>query len=1112
MSNANDFHGLLEWRCIGPFRGGRVVAVAADCDNPNVFYFGACAGGVWKTADAGTYWENVSDGFFKTASIGALAVAQSDPNVIYAGTGETTIRIDVSHGDGVYKSVDAGKTWVNVGLADTRHIGKIRIHPQNPEIVYVAALGHAFGPNNERGVYKSVDGGATWRQVLFKSEKAGAVDLTIDPTNPRILYAAIWEAHRSFWQISSGGPDSSLWQSTDGGETWSDISDRPGLPKGLKGKIGVAASPAQAGRVWALIEHNKEGGLYRSDDAGANWEKVSDNQNLVSRAWYYIHLTPDPQDGDTVYINNLSFWKSTDGGRNFSEIATPHGDNHDLWIDPRNPQRMIQGNDGGACVSLNGGATWSSIFNQPTAQFYHLATDNRSPYWVYGTQQDNSSIAVPHRSHHSCITWADGYIAGTGESGYIAVHPDDPNIVYVGAIGSSPGGGNCLQRYDHRTRQIRLITTWPEVTSGQGAGEHKYRFAWTYPIVISPHDPNVLYIGGNMVFKTTNEGQSWEPISPDLTRADPEKLLPTGGPINRDAIGAETYATVFAFAESPHEKGVLWAGSDDGLIHISKDGGQNWTNITPPDLPEWALISTIELSPHAAATAYVAATRYKLDDYHPYLYKTTDYGQTWQKITDGIAEDDFTRVIREDPAQPGFLYAGTETGLYRSSDAGASWQRFQLNLPVAPIHDLQVKDNDLIIATHGRSFWVLDDLTPLYQMRDGLAEADAHLFKPRATPRVLPGIFESDTPSDVVGKNYQSSMGVVSAFTEKKTPEGAVIRKFLDAGQNPPRGVIVTYRLKQKPAGTISMTFRDSQGTVIRQYSSVDPAESEPKDKPKEDEKPKELRIPSNEGWNRFVWDMRYPNVVKLEGKDPAAEAIIPGPMVVPGSYQVTLNAGEQSFTESFELVGDSATPATQADLQAQFDLLMKIHQQANETVGALNRMRDLRQQLDGWSKRVAGLSNGKPIAEAATALKEKVLEIEKTILIPDLRPGWADNLNQGVRLLEQLVALPAAVNLGNYRPTDQSYAVFEHLSSKINAQLGQLNHLIETDLAALNTMIAEARIGAVVPKIAQPAAAPGSAERQEEATPTAPSPGSRGMEGAEGPIPSDTESAAAES
>jgi photosystem II stability/assembly factor-like uncharacterized protein len=1098
MSEKNDFRGLLEWRCIGPFRGGRVVAVAGDYNDPNTFYFGGCAGGVWKTSDAGTYWENVSDGFFNTAAVGALAVAPSDSNVIYAGTGETTIRIDVSHGDGVYKSTDAGKTWTHMGLAETRHIGKIRVHPDNPDIVYVAALGHAFGSNKERGVYKSVDGGTTWKQVLFKSDKAGAVDLSLDPTNPRVLYAAIWETYRSFWQISSGGPESGLWRSTDGGETWTDITDREGLPKGIKGKIGVAASPAQAGRVWALIEHNKEGGVYRSDDGGEKWEKVSDNQNLISRAWYYMHLTPDPQDGDTLYINNLSFFKSTDGGKTFSEIATPHGDNHDLWIDPRNPRRMIQGNDGGANISLNGSATWSTIYNQPTAQFYHIAADTRSPYWVYGTQQDNSSIAVPSCSDHSCITWGDCYIAGTGESGYIAVRPDDPNIVYVGAIGSSPGGGNCLQRYDHRTRQIRLITTWPEYMGGYGAGEHTYRFAWTYPIVISPHDPNTLYVGGNMVFKTTDEGQSWTPISPDLTRADPEKLLPTGGPVNRDAIGAETYATVFAFAESPHEKGVLWAGSDDGLLHISKDGGQNWTNITPHDLPEWALISCIEPSPHDPATAYVAATRYKLDDYHPYLYKTSDYGQTWQKIANGIAEDAFTRVIRADPARHGLLYAGTETGLYISFDDGASWQRFQLNLPVSPIHDLLVKENDLLAGTHGRSIWVLDDLTPLHQMTDSIAEAGAHLFKPRGAVRIGPGI---DWSSDVAGKNYVGSFG--GAFTVTKTPENATIRNYIDVGKNPPRGAIVTYRLKQKPEGVISLTFRDSQGAVVRKFISIDPQEAE-KEKPKDDPKAKELKITANAGWNRFVWDLRYTDATKVEGKDPPAEMTIAGPMVPPGTYQVTLDAGGQSLAESFEVIGDPRTAATQEDIQAQFDLLTRMHQKTNATTGAINRMRDLRQQLEGWSKRVEGLPNGAGIAEAATTLKDKVLEIEKTILIPDLRPGWADNLNQGVRLLEQLANLPPVVELGDYRPTDAAHTVFDQLTAKIDAQLDRFNRLIETDLAALNTRIAEARIGAVIPKVDRTAASEADTAKQDQPESTSSFSAARGEGTGEGGPPSD--------
>jgi photosystem II stability/assembly factor-like uncharacterized protein len=1082
MTNTQYLDGLPAWRCIGPFRGGRVVAVSGDYQHSNVFYFGACAGGVWKTTDGGTYWHNVSDGFLTTSSIGALAVAPSDSQVIYAGTGETTIRIDVSHGDGVYRSTDAGKTWSHLGLADTRHIGKIRVHPGNPDLVYVAALGHAFGSNPERGVYKSEDGGKSWRQVLFKSEKAGAVDLSIDETNPRILYAAIWEAYRSFSQISSGGPDSGLWRSTDGGETWTDITRNQGLPGGIVGKIGVAASPAQSGRVWALIEHQPDGGLYRSDNGGETWERVCANQQLLSRAWYYTHLTADPQDPETLYVNNLNLWKSSDGGRSFVEVSTPHGDNHDLWIDPRNPQRMVQGNDGGACVSFNGGDTWSTIYNQPTAQFYHIATDSRPAYVVYGTQQDNSSIAVPSRTHRPAIVWADCYQAGTGESGYIAVRPDDPDIVYVGAIGSSPGGGNCLQRYDHHTRQIRLITTWPEVMSGHGAIDDRYRFAWTYPIVISPHDPKVLYVGGNLVFKSTDEGQSWQPISPDLTRADPATLQPTGGPINRDSIGAETYATVFSLIESPHEPGLLMAGSDDGLLHISRNGGESWANITPAELPEWTMISCIEPSPHDKATFYVAGTRYKLDDYRPYLYKTSDYGQSWQPIVTGIPEHDFTRVIRADPERRGLLYAGTETGLYVSLDDGARWQRFQLNLPVTPIHDLLIKDSDLIAGTHGRSIWILDDLTPLRQMPDAIFDAEAYLFQPRASAQYVETI---DWTGSSPGKNYLSSSG--GAFVQHKTPENASVRTFLDAGQNPPNGVIVTYYLKAAPAGPISLAFRGN-GKLIRSFSSRDPQA-----RSQASSSDNELRISANPGWNRFIWDMRYPPSTSVEGLEPDEDLSVTAPRVLPGSYQVTLSVGEQELSQSFEIVCDPSAPASQADLQAQHDLLVQIHDRIDQTIQAINRMRDLRQQLDGWARRVDGRSQAASIAEAATALKERVLEIEKTLLIPDMRPGWADKLNAGARLLEQITALPAVVALGNYRPTDQAYAVFEHLSAKIQTQLDRLAELLETELPKLNAAIAAAGLGAIEPRVVREPTEAEAAETPQPSTPTV-----SGMEGAE--------------
>ncbi len=724
--------GSLQWRLVGPFRGGRSVAVTGDPVDPMTFYFGACAGGVWKTTDGGTYWENVSDGFFETAAVGAIAVAPSDPNVIYAGTGEACIRGNVSHGDGVYRSSDAGRTWKNVGLRDTRHIGRVRVHPADPDLVYVAALGHAWGPSRERGVFRSKDGGRTWEHVLFKSERAGAVDLSMDPHNPRVLFAAVWQAQRTPWSMTSGGPDSSLWRSADGGDTWTDVSRSPGLPKGVLGRIGVAVSPADGRRVFALVEA-EDGALFRSDDDGATWQRCSEEPGLRGRPWYYMHVFADTRDADTVWVADYALWKSSDGGKTFGEVATPHGDNHDLWIDPVNPRRMIEGNDGGACVTFNGAQSWSTIYNQPTAQFYHVCADDQEPYRIYGSQQDNWAMSLPSQSHRGAITAHDWVQPGGGESGYMAVKPGDPAIVVGGSIGTGPGNGRLIH-YDHRTGQERMISPWPE---GYGMGippaEHRYRFQWTFPVFYSRWDPRELWISGNHIFRSADEGHTWEIVSPDLTRNDPAKLGLSGGPITRDNTGAEVYCTIFALAESHHERDVLWAGTDDGLVHVSRDRSRTWQAVTPPDLPEWALISVLEPSRHDAGTCYVAATRYKHDDTRPFLYKTADYGRTWKRISDGLPAGEITRTIREDPARRGLLYCGTESGVWVSLDDGGSWQRLRGNLPLVPIHDLIVKGSDLVAATHGRI--VLDPRRPLTASPDAGGDGGRAAAPVRPAPR-----------------------------------------------------------------------------------------------------------------------------------------------------------------------------------------------------------------------------------------------------------------------------------------------------------------------------------------------------------------------------------------
>ena len=1053
---APDLLEAMRWRCIGPHRGGRVVAVAGDPQEPMVFYFGACGGGVWKTDDGGTYWRNVSDGFFNTAAVGAIAVADSDPNVIYAGTGEACVRGNVSSGDGVYRSTDAGKTWTHAGLADTKHISRIRVHPQDPDLVYVAALGHAFGPNEERGVFRSKDGGGTWERVLFQSNRAGAADLSMDPNNPRVIYAAFWQALREPWTFTSGGPDSGLFKSVDGGDTWTEITENPGLPKGLKGRIGVAVSPAKSDRVWAIVEA-EEGALFRSDDGGGTWEVASDDRNLVQRPWYYSHVFADPQDAETVWVLCLKTWRSTDGGRNFTQVTTPHGDNHDLWIDPRNPRRMIEGNDGGACVTFNDAETWSTIYNQPTSQFYHLTTDNQFPYRVYATQQDNSAISVPSRSTKGAIPWSDCYPVGSSESGHIAVRPDNPNIVYSGAIGSSPGGGDSLLRYDHSTGQVRIVSVWPEQVFGWGLKDHKYRFQWTYPIVISPHDPNVLYVGANVLFRSESDGASWEAISPDLTRNDSTKMEAPGGPITLDVTFVENYGTIFAFTESPHEKGVFWVGSDDGLVHISRDGGDTWDDVTPPELPEWTRIDIIEVSPHDPATAYISATRYKFDDDRPLLYKTSDYGETWSKITDGIPATEFTRIVREDVGQRGLLYAGTDRGMYVSFDDGGSWQPLQLNLPPVPVTDLVVKENELVASTNGRSFWILDDLTVLRQLGEDPSTDAFRLLAPGPTYRIAAMMGSDRAKTKGPGKNYALALGHSATYYEEEMPTGETVRTMLDAGTNPPDGVVVTYFLKERPEGEVTLAFLDSKGHPIKAFSSKAAEGDQPEGEPEEPV------VPAEPGMNRFLWNMRYADATSVKGEGESDKGLA-GPLAPPGTYQVRLTVGDRSQAQSFELLKDPRVVATQEDLETQHTLLIRIRDKLSEANEAVSRSRNVGRQVDEWVARAEGRDTHDVVSEAGSRLKDKLKAIEDEFVNAGVK-GELDRISKPTRLSAKLGALTSVPASADFAPTQQAHDVFEDLAARADAQITRLQEVIDTDLAQFIDLVHELEIPVIVPQ-----------------------------------------------
>jgi photosystem II stability/assembly factor-like uncharacterized protein len=1042
----------LKWRCIGPSRGGRVVAVAGDPKDRMTFYFGACAGGIWKTVDGGVFWRCVSDGYLKTAAIGAITVAPSDPNVIYAGTGETEIRIDVSYGDGVYKSTDAGRSWSNVGLKDTKFIGHIVVHPENPDIVYVAALGDVFGPNAERGVFRSLDGGKSWKKVLGRGDVAGAVDISMDRNNPRILFAAFWETRRNFWNLSSGGPGSGLFRSMDGGDTWEEVSGKPGFAARPLGKIGVAVSPVKPGRVWALVEAiGDKTGLYRSDDYGQSWVLMSTNRDLMHRPWYYTHVFAGTGHADTVYVTNLQMWKSTDAGVTFNEITTRHGDNHDLWIDPNDPDRMIEGNDGGANISFNGGANWSTVYNQKTAQFYRLDVDDQYPYRVYGTQQDNTSISVPSASEWGVITLADCTYPGTGESGFIAVNPRNHNIVYIGAIGSSPGGSGALQRYDHRTRQIQLVNVWPEESTGVSPKDLKYRFAWTYPIVFSPHDPDTLYAGGNCVFRTRDEGKSWQKISPDLSLNDRSRQQHSGGDITRESAGAEVHATCACVVESPHRKGEIWASTDDGLVHVTRDEGKSWKNVTPKGMPELAYVGCVEISAHDPNTIYVSATRYKLADYKPYLFKSTDGGRSWKSIKGDLPGNEITRVVRADPVAEGLLYIGTETGIFFSLDDGEHWTRMAGGFPVVPVYDLKLKSTDLVAATHGRSFWILDDVTALREMAKG--RRGTRLFPPRLAIRTK---LHWSAGANVRGGGiaYGPAFGIDGSTLVTEMPDGSRKREFLDVGENPPNGAIVYYWLAEDAKQPVVLTFRDGAGRKITSFSS-------------EDKGPPHRRPGTKAGLNRFVWDLKYPGPTKLDPAlaPPRPTPLVPdpdppsGPTIVPGTYGVDLAVGDKSQSASFTVAKDPRLVTSPADYAAQFKLHKALTDSLSSLKEAVNRLRLMKRQLGEIAAR-----SGKGAAaqrRSAKALSDKLSAIE-SVLVDPLRQSARDVLRHPAGLNDTLLDLVAMATTADAAPTAQTEAVSKEIMDKVDEQVAKLEALEKGEIARFNATLGKARLGHV--------------------------------------------------
>ena len=998
----------LKYRSIGPHRGGRSSAVTGVPGKPNLFYFGSAGGGIWKTVDGGDTYENISDGFFG-GSIGSVSVSKSDPNVIYVGGGEVTLRGNVSSGYGVWKSVNAGRTWSFSGLPKSRHIPRIVIDPKNHDIVYAAVLGNIYKPTEDRGVYKSVDGGQSWSRVLFSNKHSGAVELVIDPSNPRILYASTWRVNRTPYSFNSGGKGSALWKSVDQGKTWKKISTNKGFAVGVLGIIGVTVSPVNPQKIWAIVENETSGGVYRSDDGGLSWSYINSSRSLRQRAWYYSKIYADTQDEDIVYVMNVSYHKSKDGGKTFESHDAPHGDHHDLWIAPENNQRMIIGDDGGAQISYDGGETWSTYYNQPTAQFYRVTTDNSFPYRIYSAQQDNTTLRIRHRSSGNGISEDDWEPTAGGESAHIAVDPLDNDIVYGGSY------GGYLTRLNHKNNSERGINVWPDNPMGYGAEGMKYRFQWNFPIHFSKHNPKKLYTFSNHVHLSEDEGQSWKVISPDLTTNTPEKLKSSGGPITQDNTGVEYYCTIFAANESPIKEGLIWVGSDDGLLHLTRNGGENWENVTPKDLPEWLMVNSIEPSAFDPAVCYVAGTLYKTGNFKPYLYKTVDYGKNWSLITNGIDAEHFTRVLRADPLKKGLLFAGTETGMYISHDDGISWNPFQLNLPIVPITDLTIKNGSLIVSTQGRGIWILDDLTVIHQINPNTINQEIKLFKPKKSYRIL----GSGGLEEVLGKSDNL---------------------FLTQGTNLANGVIIHFNIKRYDSvmDKVAISIKEKDGTLIKKFSNRD----------------KNNKLKVKKGGNTFVWNTLY-NGPETPKDMIFWSASFDGAKAVPGEYKVVLEKNQLSEEQDFTILPDPRSEVSISQMKKQFDFINNINKTVDRAHRAIKNIRIICKKLKDFVDNYSDVQKYSDLMNKAKSLSKSLNDVEKT-LYQTQNKSAQDPLNFPIRLTNKLGYLNSLVANSDFPPTNQDELVRIELTNKVNFCLSTYDKLISEDLENFNKAFAE--------------------------------------------------------